>query len=158
MRQHSGMDSKQYTLHNLAMEALKLRDFMREGGTLGFYCQHADAHTNQSLDDNLPYALKGVDAVFYSIFYHMDLDVDVKPVLDLDASRYRYDDTNADEDGDLIGTAFHGIKLANTGGYEDEGTIEVRTSPAPYDFFKPIGSPKTLSRDSRAVPESIVLT
>ena len=54
----------------------------------------------------------------------MDLDVEVKPVLDFDASRYRWDDTSADEDGDLIGTAFHKIKLANIGGYEDEGTTE----------------------------------
>ena len=32
MRQHSGTDSKQYTLHNLAIEALKSQDFMGEGG------------------------------------------------------------------------------------------------------------------------------
>lgn len=124
MRQHSGMDSKQYTLHNLIIKALKSQEFMREGGVLGFYCQHAYAHTNQSLDDNLPYALKGVDAIFYSIFYHMDLEVDVKPVLDFDPPNYRYTTTSADEDGDLIGTAFHAIEIADIGGHDGEGTTE----------------------------------
>lgn len=124
MRQHSGMDSKQYTLHNLAIEALRKGEFMREGGVLGFYCQHAYAHTNEILAERLPYALKGVDAIFYSVFYHMDLVVEVKPVLDFDAARYRWDDTSADEDGDLIGTALHRIKLADIGGHDDEGTTE----------------------------------
>lgn len=60
---------------------------MRKGGVLGFHCQHAYAHTHQSLDDSLPYALKGVDPIFYPVFYHMKLDVEVKPVLDCDMSR-----------------------------------------------------------------------
>lgn len=124
MRQHSGLDSKQYSLHNLAIEALKSKEFMREGWVLGFYCQHAYAHTNESHSDRLPYALKGVDAIFYSIFYHMDLDVEVKPVLDFDASQERWDDTIADEDGDLIGTAFHKIELADVGGYDQEDSTE----------------------------------
>ena len=123
MRQHSGMDSKQYTLHNLAIEALKSKEFMREGGVLGFYCQHAYAYTNLSLNDRLPYALKGVDAIFYSIFYHMDLDVEVKPVLDFDASR-RWDDASADEGGNLIGTGFHKIELADVGGFDEEDSTE----------------------------------
>lgn len=54
----------------------------------------------------------------------MDLDVEVKPVLDFDASRYPSDDTSADEDGDLIGNAFHEIELADIGGHDDEGMTE----------------------------------
>ena len=63
-------------------------DFMTNGGVLGFYCQHTYAHTNTQyyyrgpydlvgLD---PYALKGEDAVFYSIFHYMGLEVEVLAV------------------------------------------------------------------------------
>ena len=63
-------------------------NFMAKGGTLGFYCQHVYAHTNRlSLECgpyNLvgldPYALKGVDAVFYSIFHYMGMEVKLLPV------------------------------------------------------------------------------
>lgn len=61
-----------------------LRDpaFMTEGGMLGFYCQHAYAHTNRDLSSRLPYALKGVDAHIYSIFHHMGLEVKIRPVME----------------------------------------------------------------------------
>ena len=61
-----------------------LRDpaFMTSGGTLGFYCQHAYAHTNRDLSRRLPYALKGVDAHIYSICHHIGLETKVRPVME----------------------------------------------------------------------------
>ena len=133
MRQHSGMNLKQYTLYNLAVETLNSKDFMREGGILGFYCQHAYAYTDQSPGDRLPYTLNGVNALSYSIFHHMDMDVTVKPVLDFEASQSNWSNTSTDEvgdqidlvvKGDLVGTGLHEIKLANIGGYEGECSTE----------------------------------
>ena len=61
-----------------------LRDpaFMTKGGMLGFYCQHAYAHTNRDSCSRLPYALKGVDAHIYSIFHHMGLEAKIRPVME----------------------------------------------------------------------------
>lgn len=61
-----------------------LRDpaFMTKGGMLGFYCQHAYAHTNRDLSSRLPYALKGVDAHIYSIFHHVGLETKIRPVME----------------------------------------------------------------------------
>ena len=61
-----------------------LRDpaFMSKGGVLGFYCQHAYAHTNQNSCSRLPYALKGVDAHIYSIFHHIGLETKIRPVME----------------------------------------------------------------------------
>ena len=35
----------------------------------------------------LPYALKGRDAIFYSVFRHLGCAVDARPVLNMDAAR-----------------------------------------------------------------------
>ena len=61
-----------------------LRDpaFMTKGGMLGFYCEHAYAHTNRDLCRHLPYALKGVDAHIYSIFHHIGLETKIRPVME----------------------------------------------------------------------------
>ena len=56
--------------------------FMTKGGMLGFYCQHAYAHTNRDLSSRLPYALKGVDAYIYSIFHHIGLETKIRPVME----------------------------------------------------------------------------
>lgn len=54
---------------------------MTKGCRLGYYCQHAYAHTDRNHGVRLPYALEGVDAIFYSIFCHMGLEVKVQPVM-----------------------------------------------------------------------------
>ena len=43
------------------------------GGTLGFYCRHEYNHTNVNGIVRLRSALKGVDAMFYSVFDHLGL-------------------------------------------------------------------------------------
>ncbi len=52
------------------------------GGTLGFYCRHAYAHANEKHNKRLPLALKGVDAMFYSVFHHLGLQVDIRAVME----------------------------------------------------------------------------
>lgn len=81
VRQKPSVIPDHYTLNNKVVEALRSPDFMTEGGTVEFYCQHPYAHTNDNHRKSLPYALKGVDAVVYSIFYHMGLEVKVRPVM-----------------------------------------------------------------------------
>lgn len=100
---------------------------MTEGGTLGFYCQHAYAHTNDNHRNSLPYALKGVDAMFYSIFHHMGLEVQVRPVMkDLPDDEYleylKYEDpelrTQPGARSRLTGTELHCLTLSNNGRFE----------------------------------------
>ena len=81
MRQNPSVNSDHYALRNKVMEVLHSPDFMTKGCRLGFYCQHAYAHTDQNHGVRLPYALKGIDAIFYSIFCHMGLEVKVQPVM-----------------------------------------------------------------------------
>ncbi len=52
------------------------------GGTLGFYCRHAYAHANKNHNKRLPLALKGVDAMFYSVFHNLGLQVDMHAVME----------------------------------------------------------------------------
>ena len=51
------------------------------GGTLGFHCAHTYAHTNDKMTINLPMALKGVDAVVFSIFRKLGASVDLRAVI-----------------------------------------------------------------------------
>lgn len=122
MRQNTSVNLKQYALSNKFIDALKAPDFMTKGGVLGFYCQHAYAHTNDNHRNRLPYALKGIDAVFYSTFYHLGLDVEVRPVMkgmpDEDDRKLRKQLQGAE----LVGAKLHGVILSDVGGCEDEGS------------------------------------
>lgn len=135
VRQPPTIEVDQYPLHNVMMEALKSPDFMPDGGTLGFYCEHAYAHTNDRLKKQLPHALKGADAIFYTVCRQVGLDVNVKPILD-EANDDFYEDEPEDEDdedeeewkryrrechqelleSDIVGTEFHGFELDDNGG------------------------------------------
>lgn len=59
-----------------------LTTFFLPGGTLGFYCVHAYAHANDRVVKTLPYALKGVDAVVFSIFQGLNLSVSMRAVME----------------------------------------------------------------------------
>lgn len=51
---------------------------------MGFFCAHHYAHTIEAQSKRLPYALKGSDAIFYSVFRHLGCAIDVRPVIDYD--------------------------------------------------------------------------
>lgn len=81
IRQNPSVDSNHYGLSKMIMDGVEVSGFHDKGGRLVFYCQHVYAHTNEDHRKRLLYALKGVDAIFYSIFYHMGLKVKVQPVI-----------------------------------------------------------------------------
>ncbi|MCJ1237127.1 hypothetical protein MMC14_005111 [Varicellaria rhodocarpa] len=93
--------------------------FMVEGGSLGFYCEHRYAHTNKHFIRRLPYALKGNDAVIFSILLRgFGFKVFLRPVLEeLD----EYEDSDEKEVGDLIASAIHPLELSSEGGCDGDG-------------------------------------
>lgn len=106
-----------------------------QGGTLGFYCTHAYAHSDDGSRKRLPFALKGVDMIIYTVFKSLGLDVEILPVLEpIDDERFterlRYESEEGEElNGDLVGTGLHGIQLTEMGGYDgDDCPTEVRDS------------------------------
>ena len=126
IRQNPSVNSDHYVPRNKVVDVLKSPDFMTKGGTLGFYCQHAYAHTNEHHCNSLPCALKGVDAIFHSIFCQMGLDAKVRHVKEgmpeIDYSRYqkRIDPKQRKQvqKAKLLGTELHGLTLSNTDGYD----------------------------------------
>src|SRR5438270_9077414 len=70
----------------------------------------------------LPFALKGVDVVIYTVLRSLGLKVKVRPVLEGIESD--------EEEGDLVGTGLHCMKLSSSGGYGDERPVEVRPDPS----------------------------
>ena len=52
-----------------------------EGGTMGFYCSHAYAHTHRNTESLMPFALKGIDATLFSVFHALGMNVTVRPIL-----------------------------------------------------------------------------
>jgi hypothetical protein len=125
------------------------------GGTLGFYCAHKYAHTRTGMQNLMPFALKGIDVVLFSVFRSLGFNVTVRPILDSDALRYceetlcyidfeeyKREHKRADEDeftrkwyerrGDItrVGDGFHGLKLSNDGTDESLDEMEkVRQIP-----------------------------
>jgi hypothetical protein len=73
----------------------------------------------------LPFALKGVDVVIYTVFRSLGLKVKIRPVLE----DIEDDGEEGYLEGDLVGTALHGMKLSSRGGYGDESTAEVHPDP-----------------------------
>jgi hypothetical protein len=74
----------------------------------------------------LPFALKGVDVVIYTVFRSLGLEVEIRPVLG-DPPPRDYD-AEDDEGDDLVGTKLHDIQLSEDGDDEKMG-IEVRPDP-----------------------------
>ncbi|KAL6720878.1 hypothetical protein ACLMJK_002803 [Lecanora helva] len=119
LRKHATVDSRQFDIYNRASEALKAADFLPRGGILGFYCRHAYAHSSNTHRNRLPYALKGLDAIFYSVFHRLGFNVRVKPIIfdnDIKGDRedYLIDNKGKDIDiwADLEGTKFHDIQIS----------------------------------------------
>ena len=118
LRQNTAIDTRHFDVYAHVADAIKSADFLPEGGKLDFFCQHAYAHTSNSHRGRLSHALKGVDAIYYSIFTRLGLNVEVKPVIydemvkdDRDDLVGRRGSKDLDPNADLIGTGFHDIQI-----------------------------------------------
>ena len=85
-------------------------------GILGYFCTHVYAHTNDYQSRKLPFALKGADALIWSVFRSLGLGVNIRPVMeDIDDGH-----GHSDEDrGRLVGLGLHRVKISDVGGYDD---------------------------------------
>ncbi|KAM0802292.1 hypothetical protein BDR22DRAFT_844059 [Usnea florida] len=124
LRQPSVIQDWSLPLYRTAAKALASQWFMEEGGTLGLFCHHAYAHNKSDHIKRLPYALKGVDAIFYSVFDHLGLRVKIRAVMDdLDEDGYGnprdYDSDDSRKDAELVSTGLHTLQLTEDGG--DDG-------------------------------------
>lgn len=147
MRDPPTLDLSSMVLYHQVKEALASPAFMKDGqfpmllsrnhlltysphlgGTLGFYCRHAYAHTNDYHNERLPMALKGLDAVFYATFYHLVHSVGMHAVMDdLNDEQYscsEVDSNDEDYNAELVATGLHGIQISDEGG--DDGSESVR--------------------------------
>ena len=67
------------TLYCELKAALQNPHFMRQGGVLGFFCQHKYTSISTNLGKFSPF-LKGEDALIYEIAYSLKLSISLKPV------------------------------------------------------------------------------
>ncbi|KAH8595823.1 hypothetical protein B0O99DRAFT_671823 [Bisporella sp. PMI_857] len=74
-------DPSSYPLFESVKGLLQQPSFLPDGGILGFHCTHRYAHTSQSTNELMPYALKGVDAILYMVFRTLGVTVRVRPML-----------------------------------------------------------------------------
>lgn len=151
VQSHPTADAAFFPLMQSAKELLKDDNFMRtgkrahltnpsshsltlQGGTIGFYCTHMYAHNNKATEKLMPFALKGIDVVIFSVFLKLGLKVRVLPVLQ-DDSVEEYSDEEMTYDSDdsdvnphasqrtaperkraqLMGLAFHPIEFLEGG-------------------------------------------
>ncbi|KAM3078504.1 hypothetical protein ACMFMG_006378 [Clarireedia jacksonii] len=108
------IDASSYPLSAGAREMLSQNGFMPEGGTLGFFCTHQYAHATAAkgqkwrprgwsddepfgtedtaeIEQLMPYALKGVDAMLFQTFVSLGVNVTAKPVMDQEIFEQYYE-------------------------------------------------------------------
>ncbi|KAL3426933.1 oxidoreductase [Phlyctema vagabunda] len=79
--QNKVIDLSSHPLYRQVKDWRASPDFFRHGGILGYYCQHRYAHNDEAANVGLAYALRGVDAVFSSIFRSLGYQIDILPML-----------------------------------------------------------------------------
>jgi hypothetical protein len=85
---------------------------------------HHYAHTIESYSRRLPYALKGSDAIFYSVVRHLGHSIEIRPVLSL-ASLFE-DDQEELANVDLVGRKLPPLKVTQECAYDyNHSTQEV---------------------------------
>ena len=77
-------------LYQELLRALQSPHFMREGGTLGFFCQHKYTDLSTDLEEFSPF-LKGGDAIVYQIAKSLHLEIALKPIVTQFDEEYDYD-------------------------------------------------------------------
>ncbi|TVY40821.1 hypothetical protein LOCC1_G004633 [Lachnellula occidentalis] len=126
MQSHPTADASSFPLMQSAKDLLADDNFMRQGGTVGFYCAHMYAHNNKTSEKLMPFALKGIDVAIFTAFRNLGLQLSVLPVLQdassddediYDSATYDSDDSQPPErkPTQMIGDSFHPIKLLHGG-------------------------------------------
>ncbi|KAL8672749.1 MAG: hypothetical protein Q9168_002803 [Polycauliona sp. 1 TL-2023] len=146
-RNPSTIGTDTFALYHRIKEALASSEFFPQGGTLGFHCVHAYAHANDRVVKPLPNALKGADAVIYSIFKALGVPVNMRAVMegqyeDLKEGYYYDDSVDGMDDGKdgakLVSTALDGIQITDYGGNESTDAVEpAMSSPTQPQFVDP---------------------
>ncbi|KAI9754237.1 MAG: hypothetical protein M1815_005735 [Lichina confinis] len=127
LRNSPTIDPRSYGLSNSAKEILGRPNFLRRGGTLGFFCAHAYPHSDHHLSGDLPYALKGVDVIVFAVFRALGLDVRVRPVMENVEGQEDSEDENLYLQRDIVGAGLHALQFSYRGGIDgDVPPIEVR--------------------------------
>ena len=105
--------------------------FMPKGGTLAFYCAHRYAHNAYATRFQMPYALKGVDAVLYAVFEKLGMKVRVRPILEnRSIDMWGQTDSESEDEGGSqrriarVGRGFHALRMVG-GEYMDDGFGDV---------------------------------
>ncbi|CAG7952459.1 unnamed protein product [Penicillium salamii] len=93
------LDPKSLSSYQCLKETLMKPDFLRMGGTLGIYCSHAYPHTSEGFKNLLPNALKGADMQVFSIFSHLGMDAEFRPVYNPPDSKSVWEQEEPDSNG-----------------------------------------------------------
>jgi len=152
-------DPASYPLYEHAHSMLSQPNFMVDGGTLAFYCTHRYAHTAGPTKYKMPYALKGVDAVLYTVFEKLGMTMKVRPILkqgsygdeylsgdegeveNPHSKRSKRKHERLEKNEERVGTAFHGLQLSDLNTH-DRSLTEVslfKTSGTDADDWSPTG-------------------
>ena len=87
-------------LYQELLRALQNPHFMREGGTLGFFCQHKYTDLSTDLEEFSPF-LKGGDAIIYRIAKSLHLEIALKPIVTQYEKQYHYDSDSDKYDSEI---------------------------------------------------------
>ncbi|CAG8039190.1 unnamed protein product [Penicillium salamii] len=74
------LNPKSLSSYDSLKDTLMKPDFLRMGGTLGIHCFHKYPHTSEGLKNLLPNALKGADLQVFSIFSHLGIKIEFRPI------------------------------------------------------------------------------
>ncbi|MCJ1357409.1 MAG: hypothetical protein MMC33_007405, partial [Icmadophila ericetorum] len=142
-------DARGFPLYEGTKHLLENPPFMEQGGTLGYCCENSYAHTIKSQIEKLPCALKGHDAIIYSVFSHCGHTVQIRPIIwksyeEVEDS-WTYNDQEAldqvnkeaeEKEGNHVGKDLHKLKLTNLD-WEDNNYSEIlESSTREYEVIR----------------------
>ncbi len=73
------IDLSSVPLYAQLKKAFECPAFLRDGGVLGFPCEHAYVNSKLNNASDLPSLLKGTDSIIYAITRDLGIDVTVRP-------------------------------------------------------------------------------
>lgn len=149
LQRYPSADPSLFPLYGKLRDILEQPGFLLDGGMIGFACTHTYAHTSRGTEKLMPYSLKGLDSVIFSVFSFLSSDFDirttVRPLLGTEMwDEYGEDlDEDVDSDGeekgkgpvDRVGPKFERIKMID-GLFEGDSPREMIGGHFPFDEFR----------------------